>query len=236
MERLVGSVSESQAKRWCFSALRLPMTIPCPRAVQHISRLPGGSQPQPMRCSDQAFYVVKFKNNPQSKQILANDYVGTQLAQAIGLPVPAVSVIHVRRELIRATHGLRIELKKGSKKFCPGRQFGSRLVTPPQSGAVVDWIPTTFFGTWTLMLIVLEFYDRESGWLGGARVCSGHSAAQKSQSSSGRHSGLARFPSVMPWRLRAQSLRNPHSLHLSDSSAAALSAVLSSGKVLGDCR
>jgi hypothetical protein len=41
-----------------------------------------------MRCADSNYYVVKFQNNPQHTRVLVNDWLGTRLAEMIGLPVP----------------------------------------------------------------------------------------------------------------------------------------------------
>jgi glutathione synthase/RimK-type ligase-like ATP-grasp enzyme len=48
-----------------------------------------------MRCSDQAYYVVKFQNNPQGVRILANELLGTRLAARMGLPTPVAAVVEV---------------------------------------------------------------------------------------------------------------------------------------------
>ena len=60
-------------------------------AVQHVRRMRGGAQAQLMRCSDGRLYVVKFRNNPQSVRVLANEYLVTHLAQRIGLPVASAA-------------------------------------------------------------------------------------------------------------------------------------------------
>jgi hypothetical protein len=41
-------------------------------AVEQVRRMRGGAQSHLMRCSNQAYYVVKFQNNPQGLRILAN--------------------------------------------------------------------------------------------------------------------------------------------------------------------
>jgi hypothetical protein len=61
-----------------------------------------------MRCSNQAYYVVKFQNNPQGLRILANELLGTRLAARLGL-----SVVEVRAELIAGTEDLVIQLGRG---------------------------------------------------------------------------------------------------------------------------
>jgi len=109
--------------------------------MRHIRRMRGGSQAQLMHCSDASFYVVKFRNNPQSSRILANELVGAMLAHAIGLPVPAVALVEVEQDLIDHTEELRIELTDGSVPCEAGLHFGSRFVVNPLSGKVWDYMP-----------------------------------------------------------------------------------------------
>src|SRR5580704_13095757 len=53
-------------------------------AVEQVRRMRGGAQSHLMRCSNQAYYVVKFQNNPQGLRILANELLGTRLAARPG--------------------------------------------------------------------------------------------------------------------------------------------------------
>src|ERR1700758_3008120 len=89
--------------------LRGKISMPI-QAVQHIRRMRGGAQSHLMRCADGHYYVVKFQNNPQHTRVLVNDWLGTRLAEMIGLPVPAVDVIDVHPWLIAHSPELRIEL------------------------------------------------------------------------------------------------------------------------------
>ena len=57
-------------------------------AVQQIRRMRGGAQGQLMLASDRKLYVVKFQNNPQHVRVLANEFLATRLAEAVGLSVP----------------------------------------------------------------------------------------------------------------------------------------------------
>ena len=61
------------------------------QAVQHIRRMRGGAQSHLMRCADGHYYVVKFQNNPQHTRVLVNDWLGTRLAEMIGLPSRVVT-------------------------------------------------------------------------------------------------------------------------------------------------
>ena len=49
-------------------------------AVEHMRRMRGGAQSHLMRCNDERYYVVKFRNNPQGPRILANEMLASHLA------------------------------------------------------------------------------------------------------------------------------------------------------------
>jgi hypothetical protein len=110
-------------------------------AVQHIRRMRGGAQGHLMRCSDNNFYVVKFRNNPQHFRVLANDLLGTRLAEGTGLPVPATEVVEVGEWLITHTPELHIQLAHSLVRCESGLQFGSRYVVSPLAGQVFDYLP-----------------------------------------------------------------------------------------------
>jgi hypothetical protein len=94
-----------------------------------------------MRCSDQHFYVVKFRNNPQHLRVLANEFLATRLAEAVGLPVPATEVVEVEDWLVRHTPELNIQLAGNTIPCLAGLQFGSRYVVSPLEGQVFDYLP-----------------------------------------------------------------------------------------------
>lgn len=95
-------------------------------AAEMIRRLRGGSQPMLMRCRDSEYYVVKFKNNPQGLRVLFNDFLGSQLAMALGLPVATPAIIDVTERLIKLTPEMRIEHERGWVPCKAGTCFGSR--------------------------------------------------------------------------------------------------------------
>jgi hypothetical protein len=94
-----------------------------------------------MRCSDDYFYVVKFRNNPQHLRVLVNELLGTRLASQIGLPVPATEVVDVGEWLIKNTPELHIQLEHRTVPCQPGLQFGSRYAVNPLEGQVSDFWP-----------------------------------------------------------------------------------------------
>jgi HipA-like protein len=110
-------------------------------AVEHVRRMRGGAQAHLMRCDDEAYYIVKFQNNPQHLRILANEMLATRLAARLGLAVPQVEVIEVRSEIIAYTPDLVMQLGLGRKPCAAGKQFGSQFPGHPARLAVHDFLP-----------------------------------------------------------------------------------------------
>ncbi len=115
-------------------------------AVEHVRRMRGGAQAQLMRCDDEAYYIVKFQNNPQHLRILANEMLATRLAARLGLIVPQVDVIEVRPEIIAYTPDMVIQLGLGRKPCAAGKQFGSQFPGHPARLAVHDFLPDEQLG------------------------------------------------------------------------------------------
>jgi hypothetical protein len=110
-------------------------------AVQHIRRMRGGAQGQLMLGADGHPYVVKFRNNPQHRRVLANEFLASRMARAAGLTVPEVELVDVSQWLIDNTLELEIDLGKTTVKCEAGLQFGSRFVGGLMPGQVVDYLP-----------------------------------------------------------------------------------------------
>lgn len=117
-----------------------------PLAVEQIRRMRGGAQSHLMRCADDGYYVVKFRNNPQGSRILANELLGTRLAARLGLPTPETAVVEVREDLIEYTDDLVFELGRGRSRCQAGLQFGSRYPGPPRDTVVYDFLPDEQLG------------------------------------------------------------------------------------------
>jgi hypothetical protein len=110
-------------------------------AVEHIRRMRGGAQSHLMRCDDEGYYVVKFQNNPQHIRVLANEMLATRIAGCLGLRVPQIEVVEVRRDLIELSAELVMQLGIGRTACRAGRQFGSRYPGDPAHRAVHDFLP-----------------------------------------------------------------------------------------------
>ena len=102
----------------------------------------GGAQSQLMLGSDNRLWVVKFQNNPQHLRVLANEFIATRLAEAVGLTVPPCDVVEVTGWLVENSLEMYVELPRGQKqRYTAGLQFGSRFVGGLMPGQVVDYLP-----------------------------------------------------------------------------------------------
>jgi hypothetical protein len=53
----------------------------------------GGAQAHLIEADDGYSYVVKFLNNPQGHRILTNEFIASQLMQAMALSTPVIALI-----------------------------------------------------------------------------------------------------------------------------------------------
>lgn len=115
------------------------------RAIAHLRRMRGGSQPHLLRCRESpggdAYYVVKFRENPQHSYLLANEWLAASLASKLGLPVPPIAIVDVPANLIERSEDLVIQLARGRTKLKPGLQFGSLYPGNPSRTIVYDILP-----------------------------------------------------------------------------------------------
>lgn len=109
--------------------------------MQHIRRMRGGAQAQLMLGADGNAYVVKFQNNPQHPRVLANEFLASRLATAVGLTVPETDLIDVSNWLVDNTQELDMDLGQTRERCRAGLQFGSRFVGGLMPGQVVDYLP-----------------------------------------------------------------------------------------------
>lgn len=86
-------------------------------------------------------YVVKFRNNPQHRRVLANEFLASKLARAAGLSAPDVELVEVSQWLVDHTPELEIDLGRTRVRCDPGLQFGSRFVGGLMPGQVMDYLP-----------------------------------------------------------------------------------------------
>jgi hypothetical protein len=97
-------------------------------ANKYIRKMKGGSQSILVQCDDNRLYVVKMAGNPQGPNVIANEFLGSVIAGAVGLPVAESMVIHLSDHFIDSEPDCWFELPSGRKRPDAGLHFGSLLV------------------------------------------------------------------------------------------------------------
>ncbi len=107
------------------------------RATRYVRRVRGGSQSHILECDDGREYCTKFLGNPQHDRVLANEYLCTRLAKAIGISVPVAAIVEVDAEFIERNN---VRFVVNERTYIPraGLQFGSRLI---KADDVYDYLP-----------------------------------------------------------------------------------------------
>lgn len=111
------------------------------KAKRFIRRMRGGAQACLMEAEDGHFYVVKFRNNPQHRRILVNEWVGAVLLQYLDIATPPVAIIDLTPEFIEAAPEVHIQLGTRRLAVEPGWHFGSRYPGNPFHLTTYDFLP-----------------------------------------------------------------------------------------------
>jgi len=117
-------------------------TIPSPRVLDpelaivnptgFIRRMGGGSQSSLISCDDGYDYVVKFNDNPQGRNLLANEYIGSRLLTAVGITTPIIRAVYLDLSFLKANRK-KLAMITADQWYLPsvGFHFGSRWVPEP---------------------------------------------------------------------------------------------------------
>jgi hypothetical protein len=101
----------------------------------------GGSQPHLVRADDGQCYIIKALNNPQHPRVLANEWIASGIAVALGLSIPPIAIVDLTPEFIRTSPDLVLHCRGARIPLVPGPAFGSRVPGSSIAGAVVDYLP-----------------------------------------------------------------------------------------------
>jgi len=101
----------------------------------------GGAQAHLLECDDGHFYVVKFRNNPQHRRILINEWFASVFLNYLQISTPPAAIVNLSDEFLTGNPEVHIQL--GSRRLAvePGWHFGSRYPGDPSKVMVYDFIP-----------------------------------------------------------------------------------------------
>jgi hypothetical protein len=127
-----------------FARQNIPSSTDVVHAVQFVRKMRGGSQPALIRCNDGKLYVVKFFNNPQGPNVLANEVLGNELLNALDLPSPRWRKVFLSGSFIEKNTGIFFETHSGYSGIESGLHFGSEFLGDEKTGQVYEWLPNAF--------------------------------------------------------------------------------------------
>jgi hypothetical protein len=112
-------------------------------ATRLIRKMRGGSQAHLLECADGHFYVVKFRNNPQHRRILINEWIASVFLDYLQISTPPVAMVTLSAGFIEANPDIYIQLGSRHLAVEPGWHFGSRYPGDPAKVMVYDFLPDT---------------------------------------------------------------------------------------------
>jgi hypothetical protein len=116
------------------------------KAVRFVRKMRGGTQAHLLKTDDGDFYVIKFLENPQGKRILVNEWLTSHIFRHLGIATPAISVVEISAEFLKASPQVYIQSPHGKLSVAPGSHFGSRFPGDPDRLAVYDLLPSALLG------------------------------------------------------------------------------------------
>ena len=114
-------------------------------AQRLIRKMRGGAQAHMIEASDGACYVVKFRNNPQHRRIVTNEWIASVLLDYLEIAQPKTAMIEVTETFLGENPDVFIQLGSRRLEVDPGWHFGSQYPGDPRCQAVYDFIPDNLF-------------------------------------------------------------------------------------------
>jgi hypothetical protein len=111
------------------------------QARRFVRKMRGGAQSHLIEANDGRFYVVKFKNNPQHRRVLVNEWLASHFLRHLQIATPETAVIEVSAEFLRENPEVCISLAMRRSEVEPGLHFGSCFPGDPAKVAVYDFLP-----------------------------------------------------------------------------------------------
>jgi hypothetical protein len=110
-------------------------------AIRLVRKMRGGAQAHLLECGDGHFYVVKFRNNPQHRRILINEWIASVFLNYLQISAPAAAIVNLSAEFLESNPEVHIQLGTRHLEVEPGWHFGSRYPGDPAKVMVYDFLP-----------------------------------------------------------------------------------------------
>jgi hypothetical protein len=111
------------------------------RARRLIRKMRGGAQAHLVEADDGHCYVVKFRNNPQHRRILVNEWLATAFLRYLQISAPEAAIIEIDAGFLGDNPEAAIQLGTRRVPAEIGRHYGSKFPGDPDRLAVFDFLP-----------------------------------------------------------------------------------------------
>jgi hypothetical protein len=111
-----------------------------------VRKMRGGAQAHLLECDDGCFYVVKFRNNPQHRRILINEWIASVFLNYLQISTPEVAFVNLTAAFLESNPDIYIQLGSRHLAVEPGWHYGSRYPGDPAKIMVYDFLPDALLG------------------------------------------------------------------------------------------
>lgn len=111
------------------------------RALRLVRKMRGGAQAHLLEADDGKFYVVKFRNNPQHRRVLINEWIASVFLKQLQVSTPATNFIEISPQLLSSEREIYMQLGARRVEVEPGWHFGSQFPGDPRIVPVFDFLP-----------------------------------------------------------------------------------------------
>lgn len=101
----------------------------------------GGAQAHLIEGEDGGFYVVKFRNNPQHRRILINEWLASAFLRYLQIHVADTAIVELTPDFLVENPDLYLSIGPRRERIPAGLHFGSRMAVDPNRVAVFDFLP-----------------------------------------------------------------------------------------------
>src|ERR1700712_1669345 len=101
------------------------------KARRFIRKMRGGAQAHLLEAEDGHYYVVKFRNNPQHRRILVNEWIASVFLKHLQISAPPVTLIELTPDFLAENPDVHIQLGTRRSDVAAGWHFGSRYPGDP---------------------------------------------------------------------------------------------------------
>jgi hypothetical protein len=110
-------------------------------ATGFLRKMRGGSQAHLLQCDDGCSYIVKFRNNPQDRRVLVNEWIASFCLRYLRITGPAVAPVSLSDAFLESNPEIHIQFGGRRLAVESGIHFGSQYVGEGRGARVYDFLP-----------------------------------------------------------------------------------------------